>query len=106
MQSAGKGPTNPAAGVIVASPAMEPVAAPNIVGLPRWSHSTITHVTVADEAAIWVVRNAMVARVPDDKALPALNPNQPNHKSPAPSTVIGRLWGGICSCRKPFRFPM
>src|SRR5512143_1876789 len=97
IRIAGSGPTNPAAGVIVASPAMEPVAAPNIVGLPRWSHSTISQVIVADEAARWVVRNAIVARVPEERALPALNPNHPNHRSPAPSTVIGRLWGGMCS---------
>src|SRR5512146_1667610 len=95
MKSAGNGPTNPDAGVIVASPAMEPVAAPNIVGLPRCSHSTATHVIVADEAAMWVVRKAMVASDPEVRALPALNPNHPNHKRPAPSTVMGRLWGGI-----------
>ena len=38
-------------------------------------------------------------------AEPALNPNQPNHSSPAPSMVIGMSWG---SMRSPFtaRRPM
>src|SRR3990172_3691198 len=97
IMSAGMGPTKPAAGVIVARPAMAPVAAPNIVGLPRGYHSTNIQVRVADTAAVWVVTNAMVASPPEDRALPALKPNQPNQRSPAPSTVIGRSWGGMGS---------
>src|SRR5512135_3817613 len=99
IRIAASGPTNPEAGVIVASPAIAPVAAPNIVGLPRWSHSMITHMSVAETAAIWVVTKATVLSPPEESALPALNPNQPNQRRPAPRTVSGRLWGGIGSRR-------
>ena len=106
MNRAGNGPTKPAAGVIVARPAMDPVAAPNMVGLPRWSHSVTIQAIVAAEAAVWVATNAEAASMPDVRALPALKPNQPNQSSPAPSTVNGRLCGGMDSRRNPFRLPM
>ena len=38
-----------------------------------------------------VAVNALLATAPADKALPALKPNQPNHKRPAPKTANGRL---------------
>src|SRR5208283_2448132 len=106
MNRAGNGPTKPAAGVMVARPAIDPVAAPNMVGLPRWSHSVTIQAIVAAEAAVWVATNAEAASVPDVRALPALKPNQPNQSSPAPSTVNGRLCGGMDSRRNPFRLPM
>ncbi|CAM5548866.1 hypothetical protein SGRIM128S_00096 [Streptomyces griseomycini] len=37
---------------------------------------------------------------------PALKPNQPNHRSPAPSMTSGRLCGRIGSFLKPMRLPM
>src|SRR4030042_2072545 len=100
------GLTNPDAGVIVASPAIEPVAAPNIVGFPLCIHSMITQISVAETAEVCVATNAMVLRVPADNALPALNPNHPNQRRPAPRTVMGRLCGYMASCKFPFLLPM
>ena len=50
--------------------------------------------------------NASAASALDSSALPALNPNQPTHSSEPPSTVNGKLCGGIGSCPYPCRFPI
>src|SRR5512137_1585049 len=99
------GPTKPEAGVTVARPAIEPVAAPNMVGLPRWIHSITTQERVAATAEVWVVTKAMVLRAPAERALPALKPNQPNQSRPAPRTVIGRLCGYMASWGYPILLP-
>src|SRR5437899_4440656 len=91
IQMAEIGPTNPEAGVIATSPATAPLAAPRTVGFPRYSHSTTIHASAAAAVAVLVTTNALVARGPAPRALPALNPNQPNQSIEAPNTVIGRL---------------
>ena len=48
---------------------------------------------VAAAAAVLVTTKALAARPPAVSAEPALNPNQPNHSRPAPSTVIGTSCG-------------
>ena len=60
--------------------------------------------TAAAEAVI-VVTNALLATAPAASADPALNPNQPNHSSPAPSRTAGRLCGRIGSRGHPRRLP-
>ena len=40
------------------------------------------------------------------RALPALNPNQPNHKSDAPSTTNGILCGTTLLFSMPFLLPI
>src|SRR2546423_15723627 len=92
--SADTGPTKPEAGVIATSPATAPEAAPSTVGLPRIDHSVNIQPSAAAAAAVLVARNALTARPLASSALPALKPNQPNHSSAAPMTVIGRL----CRC--------
>ena len=57
--------------------------------------------TVAAAAAMLVTVNALAARPPAVTAEPALKPNQPNHRRPAPRTVIGTSWGSDFS---PFMF--
>src|SRR5262245_43984422 len=99
------GDTLPHAGVIATSPATAAVAPPRAVGLPRWSHSIVAHATTAVEAAVLVLRKASVASGLALSALPALKPNQPVHRSPAPIRQRGRLWGGIGSFPKPRRLP-
>src|SRR5574341_1197562 len=91
------GPTNPEAGVMATRPATAPDAAPSTVGFPRASHSVSIQDSVAAAVAMWVATKALVARAPELRALPALNPNQPTHSMAAPVTVRGRLWGGIGS---------
>ncbi len=49
--------------------------------------------------------NAIPARLLAASAEPALNPNQPNHSRPAPSSTNGTLCGRIGSLRKPIRLP-
>src|SRR5512134_2341026 len=106
MTNAPIGWTKPEAGVIATSPATHPEAAPSTVGFPRWIHSVNTQDRVAMAAAVWVATKALVERSPAASALPALNPNQPNQRIAAPSTVMGRLWGAMLSTPNPFRFPM
>src|SRR5215470_6609960 len=89
------GVTKPAAGVMATSPATAPDAAPSTVGLPRELHSVNIHASAAAAVAVFVVVKAWAARPPALSALPALKPNQPNHRRLAPITVIGKLWGGI-----------
>ena len=57
--------------------------------------STTSQPSMAAEAARKVFMIAWAATPSAASAEPALNPAQPNHRMPVPSTVIGRLWGGI-----------
>src|SRR4029079_7074198 len=52
---------------------------------------------VAAAAATLVTVKALAARPPAVSADPALKPNQPNHRSPAPRTTIGTSWGSELS---------
>src|SRR4030067_1945004 len=91
MIRAAIGPTNPEPGVMATRPATAPLAAPRGVGLPRCSHSSIIQDRAAAAEGKWVTTKALAARPLLAKALPALKPNQPNHRRPAPVTVMGRL---------------
>src|SRR5262249_20370736 len=64
------------------------------VGLPRWTHSMRAHVSPVTAAAVWVVTKALAASPLAPRALPALKPNQPNHSSDPPRSVMGTLCGG------------
>src|SRR5713101_9815735 len=97
--------TKPAAGVIPTSPTTTPVAAPTAVTLPVRTRSQQAHVTSAVAAAVLVFVNATAARPFAASADPALNPNQPNHSSPAPSSTRGTLWGTMGTRLKSFRGP-
>src|SRR5690242_7869268 len=99
------GVTNPDAGVIATRPATAPDAAPSIVGLPFTIHSASIHVSAAAAAPVLVATNALTASPFDASALPALKPNQPTHSIAAPTSVNGRLCGGIGSEPKPMRLP-
>src|SRR5947208_13120727 len=92
------GVTYPEAGVMATRPATAPEAAPRTVGFPRLIHSVNIQPSAAAAAPVLVAVNALTARPLTSSALPALNPNQPNHRSAAPMTVIGRLCGGIGCC--------
>src|SRR4051812_5646539 len=85
--------TNPAAGVIATSPTTAPIQNPSAEGfLPRTTSKSTQHNPAAAEA-VFVVANADAARGPAPKALPALNPNQPNHNRPVPKRTNGMLAG-------------
>src|SRR5205823_10601490 len=90
-------PTLPAAGVIATRPATAPDAAPSIDGLPLIAHSPNVHDNTAQAVARNVFMNASDAEPLASSAEPALNPNQPTHRSDAPIIVIGRLCGAIDS---------
>src|SRR5687767_8053223 len=97
MTSDDAGLTNPALGVIATRPATRPETNPNSVGLRRKIHSARTQDMAPLAAATWVVTNANDALCPAASALPALKPNQPNQRRPAPVTVIVKLCGMKCS---------
>src|SRR5690242_6363149 len=89
--------TNPDAGVMVASPATMPEAAPSTLGRPLWYHSTAAQLSAAAAAEKCVAANALVASGPALSALPALKPNQPTHNNPVPIRLNTTLWGSIGS---------
>ena len=105
MQNAAGTLTNPDAGVMVASPATMPDAAPSTLGLPLSCHSVQVQLNAAAAAEKCVAANALVASAPAFNALPALKPNQPTHNSPAPISESTTLCGIIGSCGKPSRLP-
>src|SRR5688572_8577030 len=105
MRMAAIGATKPEAGVMATRPATTPVAAPRAVGLPLASHSVPHHERRAPAAARCVVAKATAARPPAARAEPALKPNQPNHRRPAPRTTSGMLLGFISTWPKPFLRP-
>ena len=78
------GPTNPAAGVIATNPATQPEIPPSALGFPLRTHSASIHPTAAAAAPKCVATNALVARLPELSALPALKPNHPTHSRQAP----------------------
>src|SRR5438477_8966520 len=95
MISAYIGVTNPLAGVIATSPATAPEIAPKTVGLPVLIHSMNIHPSAPQAVAKCVAMNALLASAPAFVADPALNPNQPTHRSAAPITLSTTLCGGI-----------
>src|SRR5688500_20050128 len=95
---ADKGLTNPAAGVTATSPTTIPVAAPTAVAFPVRLRSRRLHTTSAAIGANIVLANASAANGVAASALPALQPNQPNHTIAVPSSVQGTLCGTI-ACR-------
>src|SRR5580693_2881493 len=95
MNTDDMGETKPAAGVIATSPATAPEIAPRALGLPLFHHSAALQPRVAAAAPKWVATNALVASVPADSALPALNPNHPTHNKQAPMKLKTTLCGGM-----------
>src|SRR5688500_14723406 len=106
MSTDAAGVTNPAAGVIATRPATAPSAAPSTDGVPRCSQLMVTQVMAPMAAAVLVVTDAVAASPLAPSAEPALNPNQPNHSSPAPRTLIGTSCGSVAACTTPVRRPM
>src|SRR5262245_65466077 len=105
MMIAERGLTKPDAGVMATRPATAPDAAPSIVGLPVFTHSATIQPSAANDAAVWVATNALVAKPPALSAEPALNPNQPTHNMAAPITAKGRLCGGVGTFPTPTSSP-
>src|SRR5215470_19517676 len=105
MMIADIGPTKPAAGVMATNPATAPEIAPRALGLPFRIHSAPLQPRTAAAAPKWVATNALVARLPAARALPALNPNQPTHSRHAPTKLSTTLCGVIASFGYPTRLP-
>src|SRR5687768_4198082 len=87
------GQTYPAAGVIATRPATAPDATPRVVALRSFIDSTRAQPTAPAAAPRFVARNAEAANPLAPRALPALNPNHPNHRMPVPRIVNVRLCG-------------
>src|SRR5438093_5651622 len=105
IASAAGAVTYPAAGVIPTRPTTAPVAAPTAVIFPVRIESSTAHVSTAAAAAALVLTDASAAIPYAASADPALNPNQPNHKRPAPTKTSGTLCGEIGTRRKSRRGP-
>src|ERR1043166_1468162 len=105
MHRAPAEPTNPDAGVIATRPATAPEAAPTVGAFPVLIHSGMSQPSTAVAVARCVATNALPARAPEVRALPALNPNHPNHSMAAPRTTNGTLCGTNASFPHPFRLP-
>src|SRR5580658_8666626 len=99
ISMAGKGLTNPEAGVMATNPATAPEIPPNTLGFPLCIHSISSQPTTAAAVAKCVATNALVANEDAASALPALNPNQPTQSKHAPMTLSTRLCGFIGSDR-------
>src|SRR6266571_2597891 len=97
MITAAHGATKPEAGVTAASPAIDPVMAPVAVGLPSIAQLTPIHARRANDPPSIVFTNANAATPFAASALPALKPNQPNHRRPAPRATYGTLCGATLS---------
>src|ERR1700758_2934233 len=98
ISMAGIGFANPAAGVIATRPATAPEMAPSALGFPLLLHSAIDHPAAAVAAAKCVATKALEAKLPAERALPALKPNQPTQSRQAPTKLRTTLWGGTASC--------
>ena len=83
--------TKPAPGVMATRPATKPVEPPTKDGCPVTCFSIANHENIAAAAETWVVTSAWTAKPLAAKADPALKPNQPNHKRPAPNRTKGTL---------------
>src|SRR5262245_18719847 len=92
--------------MIATSPATAPDAAPSVVACPPLIRSTSNQPNIAAAAAMLVFTNACAATLFAPSAEPALNPNQPNHSTPAPNNVHGSMCGAIGCCGQPRRRPI
>src|SRR5512135_3804218 len=85
--------TKPAAGVIATSPPTAPEARPRTVGFFECIHSTAIQEIAATAVAVLVLMKAAPASPLAARAEPALKPNHPNQRRPAPVTTKVRLPG-------------
>src|SRR5437588_11076429 len=83
------------------NPATAPAIAPSALTFLLRNHSAAHQPIAAAAAPKCVATNALVARVPEPRALPALNPNQPTHNMQAPTKLRTTLYGGIVSLGYP-----
>ena len=81
------------AGVMATRPATAPDAAPTEVGLPSRIFSTTSQASSAAAGAAMVLTKARAAMPSAASSEPALKPNQPNHRRPAPRSTNGGLCG-------------
>src|SRR5688500_18912524 len=87
--------TKPAAGVIATRPTTEAIQKPTAEGFLPLAAANNIQARPAAAAAVFVVAKAEAAKAPAPTALPALNPNQPNHSNPVPKRTKGMLAGEI-----------
>ena len=97
MASASIGCTKPEAGVMATRPATAPAHAPTTLGFRLKIQLSIIQVNAAAAAAVFVTTKALTACAFAAPALPALKPNQPNHRMAVPSTMYVMLLGSIGS---------
>ena len=100
MNTAVPSVTYPAAGVMAARPAIEPVRSPTNFGFFSNIHASTSHVIAANDAATSVLRNAFDVTGSTFNSLPALKPYQPNQRRPVPRATSGILWSPASGLRR------
>src|SRR5215211_2397879 len=95
----------PEAGVTPARPAMAPLIAAVVDGLPERFHESAIQTRAEVDAAMCVTSSVLAASEPDARALPALKPNHPIQSRVAPMTARGILCGTMISGPKFFLRP-
>src|SRR5215469_807870 len=102
MRTAAAGETYPDAGVIVASPATDPVRSPRNFGFLLVIQSIASQVIAPKLAARSVLTNATVVTESTRNSLPALKPYHPNQRRPVPRATNGIECGARSSTlRRP-----
>src|SRR2546428_10093460 len=102
----GIGRHDPEAGVTARRPATAAREIPTAEGFFFLTQSVSIQLTAAPAAAKFVTTNAFTASSFAARALPALNPNQPNQRTEAPRITYGMLFGRLSRRSTPFRRPM
>src|ERR1700730_5494856 len=74
-----------------------PLTAPSTDGLPDPTLSMIVQTSRAHAVAVLVLSTAAPASALAKYGSPPLKPFQPSHSTPAPTSVINKLFGGKCS---------
>src|SRR3989442_15804247 len=87
-------------------PQTAPTAIPTADGFFFLTQSVSIQLTAAPAAAKFVTTSAFTARAFAARALPALNPNHPNHSTEAPRMTYGMLFGRLSRRSTPFRRPI
>ncbi len=89
--------------VVITPTLAQPAPAAKRWSEKSWLANIVSNVRYAPYAAVWNMLGWPAASVPALRAEPALKPNQPNQRMPAPIMTSVRLCGRIASLGQPTR---
>ncbi|MCY1416925.1 hypothetical protein D9M71_324420 [compost metagenome] len=85
---------------------MAPETAPNMLGLPRYFHSTSSQARAPAQLASMVLTITSMAKPLAASTQPPQKPSQPTHSRQPPVTVMVMLCGDSVAVPKPRRRPI